>query len=113
MRGMNTQERYDDICKITGLSEDIVRRVLSAQKESLLESLKRGEKASIVGVCTIKPEINSKIAIGGSLDKYVSLRISVSNSLEAQMNKLEKFVESVDTTDNMNGIRLNQIPSLI
>ena len=42
MKGMNTQERLDDIKRICGFSEDIIRSVLKAERESILNSLKRG-----------------------------------------------------------------------
>ncbi|MBO5388684.1 MAG: hypothetical protein J6A59_11190 [Lachnospiraceae bacterium] len=57
MEGMTTQERYNDICKICGLSEDIVRRVLNAERQSVANSLKRGERATLVGRVTIRPEL--------------------------------------------------------
>lgn len=55
MGGMTVQERIDDICKKSGMSEDIVRRVLNAEKASVIESLKRGERATIIGRCILRP----------------------------------------------------------
>ena len=65
MTGMNIQDRYDDIASKSGLSEEIVRRVLKASRESLAFSLKKGERATLPGICTFTPEIKNSINIGG------------------------------------------------
>lgn len=111
MRGMTTQDRYDDICKISGLSEDIVRRVLLAEKQSIIESLKHGERATLIGRCVIRPEIRSKIVIGGKLKNYVKLSVAVADSLECELKSIESF-EGNDDVEEDCGIRLQQIRAL-
>ena len=46
MTGMTTQERINDICNISGLSEEIVRRVMDAERKSVAKSLRKGERAN-------------------------------------------------------------------
>lgn len=59
MVGMNAKQRIDDICAISGLSEDIVRRVMSAERESIIRSLKRGERSALLGRAVIRPRITA------------------------------------------------------
>ena len=47
--GMTAQERIEDISKISGFSVEICRRVLNAETESIIKSLKRGERATLSG----------------------------------------------------------------
>ena len=49
MVGMTTQDRLNDICEISGLSEDIVRRVFDAERQSIVKSLRKGERATLIG----------------------------------------------------------------
>ena len=111
---MTTQERYEDIAKKSGLSVDIIKRVLIAERESVIESLKKGERATLVGRCAIKPEIKSKLVIGGKLEKYIDLKSEITPSLKTTLEELGEFEDS-DLIDNYDdtGIRLRQIPSLI
>ena len=113
MNGMTTQERYDDICKICGMSEDIVRRVLNAEKKSITKSLKLGERATLIGRCVIRPEIKNKLVVGGEITSYIKLAADVAASLEASLTDMSEFDTSGKTTENIVGIRLNQIPSLV
>lgn len=117
MNGMTTHERYADICKISGMSEDIVRRVLAAEKESICKSLKKGERATLIGRVTIVPEIRSKVGLGGEIKNCIKLRASVSSSLATELEELSQFDSSDDAEDidlqEEAGIVLHQIPSLI
>ena len=110
---MNTQERYDDISRRSGLSEDIIRRVFNAEKESITESLKKGERATLIGRCTIKPEISSKLEVGCKLRKCIRLKAEVAQSLEASLEDLEGFIVDSDSEEIEEGIRINQISALI
>lgn len=114
MEGMTTQERYNDICKICGLSEDIVRRVLNAERQSVANSLKRGERATLIGRVTIRPEIRYKLGIGGEQIGSIKLKTSVSSALAAEFEAMNNFVSDTSENDsNDRGIVLRQIPSLI
>lgn len=92
MNGMNTQERYEDISKISGLSEDIIRRVFNASKKSIAKSLKKGERATLPGLFTVRPEIRTKLNIGGtSVSQYIKLKASVSETISTELEKLSNF----------------------
>lgn len=106
---MTTQERYDDICRISGMSEEIVRRVINAEKQSILNSLKRGERATLIGRCVIRPSLKNKIVIGGNLEKYVKLSAEVSSSLESSLDGFKEFEKANVEEAPIKGIRLNQI----
>lgn len=92
MRGMSVQERYDDISNLSGLSEDIIRRVFKATRQSIVKSIKRGERATVPGIVTIEPEIKTRINIGGqSMTKYIKLKANASQALDTELSKLQNF----------------------
>lgn len=113
MTGMTTQERLDDICKRSGLSEDIVRRVFEAERESIAESLKRGERATLIGRCVIRPEIRTKMVIGGQMTTYVKLHCTVASSMEALLKDVTDFEVDEDQEDIPEGIITRQLSSLV
>lgn len=113
MDGMSVQERIEDICKISGLSEEIVRRVLNAEKQSIIKSLRRGERATLIGRCTIRPEIRTKLGVYGQEKRYIKLIAKPAPALEAELADLEDFEEPIDNGDIAEEVRLNQIPSLL
>lgn len=92
MTGMNIQERYDDISNISGLSEEIIRRVFKATRQSLAKSLKQGERATLPGICTLTPELKNRIDIGGeSMTTYIKLKASASSAMETELGKISNF----------------------
>lgn len=113
MNGMTTQERLDDICKISGLSEDIVRRVFDAERQSIAKSLRKGERATLIGRCVIRPEIRSKIEIGGTSVRYIKLSSSVAASMESLLKDMTDFEVDCDPSDDIPGCLLKQIPALV
>jgi DNA replicative helicase MCM subunit Mcm2 (Cdc46/Mcm family) len=119
MNGMTTQERLNDICSLSGLSEDIVRRVIDAERQSLVKSLKRGERATMIGRCVIRPEIRSKLVAGedGPVRRtYIKLNSSVAASMEALLKEMSDF-EISDEPEEVNvealGLRTAQIAALL
>lgn len=112
MNGMTTQERYNEISSISGMTEEVVRRVLNAEKISILNSLKRGERATLIGRCVIRPEIRNKIVVGGNSEKYIKLSADVALGLENSLAELKEFEES-HLEEEVEGIRVNQIQALI
>lgn len=110
MTGMTTQERLEDICRISGLSEDIVRRVIDAERKSVVKSLKKGERANLIGRAVIRPEIRRRLLIGGTFENYIKLSITAAASLENLVDTIE--VEEQSQNEKEPGIRLNQIASL-
>lgn len=116
MVGMTTQDRLDDICAISGLSEDIVRRVFDAERQSIVKSLRKGERATMIGRCVIRPEIRTKIEIGGEIKQFIKLYSNVAASMEAYLSDLTDFeVDDTDYDPNKlpDGIMITQIPSLV
>ena len=92
MKGVSIQERYDDICEISGLSEEIVRRVFKATRESLVKSILQGERATLPGIVTLTPEIRNKIGAGGTnLIPYIKIKASASTALETEVAKQQGF----------------------
>lgn len=110
MVGMTTQERITDICNLSGLSEEIVRRVMNAEKESIAKSLRRGERANLIGRAVIRPELRKKLVIGGEMEPYIKLNVTVAASLESMLSDLSSF-EATEIVQEK-GIRINQIQSL-
>ena len=88
---MNTQERYEEISRMSGLSEDIIRRVFKASRQSLAKSLKEGERATLPGLCTIYPELKTKVEIGGTISKYIKLKANASSALATELESLNRF----------------------
>lgn len=91
MGSISIQERYDDIVRISGLSEPIVRRVLKASRESLVESLKKGNKATLPGICSITPEIRNKLSIDINDSTYIKLKARASSAMENQFKSMGGF----------------------
>lgn len=109
MLGMTTQERIDDICKISGLTEELVRRVLDAERQSVAQSLKRGERANLIGRVVIRPELRQKLLVGQEMKTYIKLNISPAASLESMLNDIEDFEEHKEEDY---GIKVRQLDSL-
>lgn len=129
MSDMSAQNRYDDIARRSGLSEEVVRRVLRAAKESLAQSLKNDDRATLPGICTMLSEQRSKLVPGSIVPvTYTKIKAKASNAMETEVNKTAiSNVEnkaSDDTTDENSaklniindkpsGIRLRQINALL
>lgn len=110
---MTTQDRIDEISKISGLSADICRRVLNAETESIVRSLRRGERATLAGRVTLRPEIRQKMGLDCEIKNVVKVKAEVSSALESRLSDLQKF-ENREIEDDIptEGIRLTQINSL-
>lgn len=117
VKGMTTQERLEDISKRAGLSIEICRRVLSAESDSIVESLKRGERSTLIGRATLRPEMRQKLGFDGGVQNSIRVKAEVSSALEAALGDITEFIDSnnevEDTTMKDNGIRLRQITSLL
>lgn len=115
MRNMTVKERIEDISKRCGLSEDIIRRVLQAEQQSIADSLKRGERATLIGRCTIVPEIRTRLGVGGKLKKEIKLSASVAHSLVVALSDLEDFIKDDTEEDSKvpEGVMVTQITGLI
>lgn len=110
MSDMSLQGRYDDICKISGLSEDIVRRVLKASRQSLAKSAKRGQRSTLPGICTIIPELKQRIELGGTeVTSYIKLKAVPSNALASELDKLSKFENEEENINENRDTKLNYL----
>lgn len=106
MAGMSIQERYDDIAAISGLSEEIIRRVYKATRQSVVKSLKKGERATIPGICTFTPELKDKINyktqdVGSVLTKYIKVKASASPALDTELEKVNNFTNAEDEEERL------------
>ena len=54
-RGLNLEQRIRDISIRSGFSQEVVRSILSAESDSILHSLRKGEKAYLEGRCIMTP----------------------------------------------------------
>jgi uncharacterized protein YfkK (UPF0435 family) len=95
MAGMSIQDRYDEICKLSGLSEEVVRRVFKATKQSIANSLRQGESSTVPGIVTITPEVRQKLNIGGqSVTRYIKLKAKASSAIESEIANIDSFIQS-------------------
>lgn len=106
MAGISIQERYDDIATMSGLSEEIIRRVYKATRQSIVKSLKKGERATIPGICTFVPELREKINYRTEdankvLTKYIKVKASASPALDTELEKVCKFDDGKEEQERL------------
>lgn len=91
---MNVKRRLEDISARSGVPEHVVRRVIEAECDSLAASLKRGERSTLLGRCTIVPTESFRIIPG--LDENGNVRTVKRICLKAVPSKsLEKAIETL------------------
>ena len=106
---MNIQERYDELAQLSGCSEQVVRRVLKAVQQSLVKSLKQGCNATLPGVCTLYPELRSKLDISGKNSvQYVKIKAKASSALETEFCKVQSFEKKEEVEDISNILNLDK-----
>lgn len=115
---MTVNERLEDISRLSGFSIEIIRKIQQAELESVLSSLKKGERATIIGRCTIEPCIRSKIKPGVGIVDYVKAKASVSHVISDELEDLRGFEKSDANSEsskllNQPGIATIQIQSLV
>ena len=93
---MTVTERIIDIQKRTGLSENIIRFLLKAETDSVINSLKKGEKATLIGRCTFTPVKKSKLDIGGNLNTCLRVSVKASTKIENILRETEDFENNED-----------------
>lgn len=118
MDGLTTQERLVDISRRTGLSESVIRTVLNAERDSIVDSLLKGEKATLIGRCTLRPEVRLKIdpTKNPPQFKYVKINASVAPSLQGVVERYanQKTYTNAESEEELpEGIMVRQIASLI
>lgn len=113
MQKATVNERLADISARCGLSESMVRRVLIAEKESIVDSLKKGQKATLVGRCTIEPVIRRKLGLDRSIVQSIKLKCTPAISLESDFNDMTEFVEDKSVEEKLPaGVLTRQIANL-
>ena len=89
---MTVSGRLQDIEQRTGLSENIIRRVLKAETESVIDSLKRGERATLIGRCTFVPTKKDLLEVGGTVTSCIRVSVKPSPKIEDVMKKTKDFI---------------------
>ena len=81
------KEMYGKIESKSGLSEEIIRRILRATKEAVVEELRQGKTVTVPSIVTFTPVSKSRINIGGdSLTQYIKIKAKPSNALESELS---------------------------
>lgn len=113
---MTVKERLEDISKRCGMSEDIVRRVLDAERDSIIESLKKGNTATLIGRCVITPSMRQKIGLDGETHNYIKTKAKTANSIESELAEMSYYImeDSERKEDfDFNDIDVVELSSLI
>ena len=117
---MTISQRIEDIVKRSGLSEHIVRSVLRAERDSIVDSLKRGERATMVGRCTLIPNmVGTPINIDGNIIMRKNLK-AYAKPVQSLSNELKNVSEYIKDSESENvaelmkayGIEVLQIKTL-
>lgn len=109
---MTVSERINDISRRSGFSEKIIRSVLDAERASVIDSLKKGEKATMIGRATLVPTVRNKLNCETmTLGRYVAVTAKPASVIKAEMEKLQGY-EKEDEVINPN-ISVKQIASLV
>ena len=109
MDGMTVQERLQDISQRSGASIDVVRSVLKAEAMSITESLLKGERATMIGRVTFRPELRTKAIVGGT-KKVIVCHITLASAIQQELDNVQGFAKSDD-----NGLEelASQFPNLV
>ena len=87
---MTKTARIEDIANRCGYSVETVNAVLKAEKESAIESLKRGEKVTLAGRCLITPVIKTRPA-------YENGKLVTEQYLSATVRPLQSLLDNIET----------------
>lgn len=99
---MSVMERISDIAERSGMSDVVVRRVLKASRESLIETLKKGEKSTLPGIATYKvTEKKDGVGVRGRLSDTIVCQLQ---GMKIPTETAEDMSEYIDTL---------QIPGLV
>lgn len=110
---MTAEERRIDIAERSGVSSEMVRRVLVAARDSLKDSAKKGERGTLPGICTITVTKQSKIITGGRYRQYLKAKATISPAFRDEIEELpESDILNIREPEADESIRLTVIPSL-
>ena len=114
---MTVSERLADISARAGFSEEIVRKVLNAERESILESLKHGERATLIGRATIIPSLRTRLSDDKThMETYIKPMAQPANIIVAELARVNKYEAKEEDTSPFAGIpnvMVQQIDSLL
>lgn len=108
---MTVKERITEISKATGISEDVVRRVLNAECESVAATLKKGEKSTLIGRCTFIPTLCTKPEVDENTGKIVAKKV-IGVRVAPSKSMLARLEDICEEDFNKNDSERYQIPNL-
>lgn len=114
MDGMTVQERLQDISKRSGVSIDIVRGVLNAEAMSITESLLRGEKATLIGRVTLRPDMRIQSVVGGGTKNVIGVHATLASAIKQKLDGVKGW-KKPDGEEGEEGIDqlAEQFPNLL
>lgn len=112
---MTVKDRVADISKRTGLSEDIVRRVLNEECNSITESLLKGERSTLLGRCTFIPSICNTLDVDPKTKepiavKSIAIKVQPSKSMLARLQKFSE--ENLRTTSDAEHYKIPHLATI-
>ena len=111
---MAAKDRIDKICKESGFSEEIVRKVLSAETQVAVDEMRHGRVAVLSGRAKLEPIETMKL-VDGKLRKVIKVRAQVLKSIESKLSDTERFIieekSDEETEKEMRELVLNSIGS--
>ena len=102
-------ERLQDIVARSGLSPDIVRRVLDARAASAMDDLKAGRRVVDFGICSLVPVIGSQVGYDG-LHNKVTVKCTVSPRILDTLNAIPDY-KLDDNVEKQDGIMASSLES--
>jgi len=88
---MTLTERIADVSRRSGFSDATVEKVLKACQDSIMDSLVHGEKATLPGLCVLKPSVKLRLKqVGGqpTAEKYFTVSAKPMQSVLDKMYSL-------------------------
>jgi len=114
MGGMTVDEILKDIGKRCGQSEEVIRDVLRAETESAEERLRKGERATLMGRCTLTPVMGQKLGIGQGIALENELKVKAkATAMENRLKDVRQFETKEDNEAIPACIRIHQVPGLL
>ena len=105
---MTKSERVADIAKRCNLSEDMVNAVLNAERDSMMESLKHGQRVTLAGRVTVDPVIRRKMEYNSNGEMvctpYVAASAKPLGSVLDELAKAKEFNVDESYIDEQNEI---------
>lgn len=91
---MTVGERIKDIEKRSGLSEKVIRAVLEAETQSVMDSLEKGEKAQLIGRCTFTPAVTTRLGADGNETYHLRASAKISSRISNYLFSRDRFLEN-------------------